>query len=114
MNGITQSDRELAEKYRNLNDDNDSSQFERSRMRKMLLQRLHAPSYAELEKQVDRLLYGSPSTPKRSSSREETPAEGENYLEKALARAEEQADLATIGDLRKIKDNWHRGKRRTA
>ncbi len=113
MNGENKSIRELAEEYRSLNDDNDPSQFERGRMRKMLLSKFHASSYAEVERQVDKLLYGSQSTHARTKTQDtaiESQTEENHYLEKALARAEAEADLGKIGDLRKIRDNWHRGK----
>lgn len=118
MSRDTKSDKELAEEYRSLDDDNDPSQFERDRMRKMLLSRFHARNYAELEEKVDELLYGSPSTPAdverthpietaASDTATKNQAE-ESSLERFLARAKEMGDERTVTDLTSIRDNWRR------
>lgn len=121
MDRNTLNDRELAERYRSLNDDNDPSQFERGRMRKMLSSRFHAGSYAELDEHVDKLLYGSPSapadaerTPPIETAASDTATKSqteENYLEKVLARAKEMGDERTVTDLTSIRDNWRRKSR---
>lgn len=71
------SDRELAEEYRKLSDENDPSQFRRTSMRKMLKERFHSQSYRELEEQIDKILYGS-----QKISAETTAEPEEDYIER--------------------------------
>ncbi|MDD5700132.1 MAG: hypothetical protein PHH00_02985 [Candidatus Nanoarchaeia archaeon] len=82
MDGNTESDKQMAERYRGLNDDS-SSQWEKTRLRKILLDKLHAGSYTELEEKIDTLLYGSPSTPAHA---ERSPPARHSGTEKAPVR----------------------------